>query len=67
MAPGALAAGGWFYHYGWEVVVASAAVMSCTGFFVLPAMQVTSPCCGCGGLLYLLLCSHCVSMVIFVR
>eukprot|EP01047_Picozoa_sp_COSAG01_P036794 COSAG01_NODE_2889_length_6907_cov_43.104877_1_plen_476_part_00 len=41
LAPVALGVGGWFYHLGWGVVVAAVAVMSATGFFVLPAMQVT--------------------------
>ena len=40
LAPVALALGGYYYSYGWWVTTGSVAVMSATGFFVLPAMQV---------------------------
>ena len=40
LAPVALAVGGYGYSHGWWVTTASVAVMSATGFFVLPAMQV---------------------------
>ena len=40
LAPVALAFGGYYYAYGWWTTTAAVAVMSATGFFVLPAMQV---------------------------
>jgi hypothetical protein len=36
----ALALGGYYYLHGWWTTTAAVAVMSATGFFVLPAMQV---------------------------
>ena len=40
LAPVALALGGYYYAYGWWTTTGSVAVMSATGFLVLPAMQV---------------------------
>ena len=40
LAPVALAVGGYYFAQGWWVTTGSVAVMSATGFFVLPAMQV---------------------------
>ena len=40
LAPVSLALGGYYYAYGWWTTTGSVAVMSATGFFVLPAMQV---------------------------
>jgi DHA1 family bicyclomycin/chloramphenicol resistance-like MFS transporter len=40
LAPVALALGGYYYLHGWWTTTAAVAVMSATGFFVLPAMQV---------------------------